>query len=284
MVHQALFPADRAYPRMTYGFDGVTVAFDGQIALKEIDLDIEPGQVTVVIGADGAGKTTTARTMVGLLDPLSGTVHRPPDIGYQPEASGAWSDLTVGENLSLVATAHRLREAEQRKRALLEATNLTAAADRLAENLSGGMRQKLAVAMAMLAQPSLIVLDEPTTGLDPMSRAELWRLLSMAAGEGAAVLITTAYLNEAERASQVLVLDDGATLASGTASQIRASFPGTVSISESRPATGHSWRRGRNWRVWSPEGSPPSEGVVVEPDLADVVTLAALTKKEGAPS
>ncbi|MGH8914153.1 MAG: ABC transporter ATP-binding protein [Acidimicrobiia bacterium] len=266
---------------MSYGFDSVTVRFGESKALDEVDLTAEKGAVTAVIGADGAGKTTTARTLVGLLNPSAGAVRRPdPDsIGYQPEAAGTWRDLTVAENLSFVARANGLAVGSERYQKLLAVTGLVEAVDRLAGALSGGMRQKLAVAMAMLPRPEMTVLDEPTTGLDPVSRAEVWRLLARAAGEDTAVVVTTTYLNEAERASHVVVLDAGRVLAAGTADTIRASFPGALGLSRSRPRGALSWRRGNMWRVWGPDGRVRSGTRAIEPDLEDVVTAAALSQR-----
>jgi ABC-2 type transport system ATP-binding protein len=133
--------------------------------------------------------------------------------------------------------------------------------------------------MAMLPRPEMTVLDEPTTGLDPMSRAEVWRLLARAAGEGTAVLATTTYLNEAERASHVVVLDNGRVLAAGTAQSIRASFRGLLGVSGTRPHGASAWRRGNLWRVWAPDGPLPSGAQLVAPDLEDVVIAAALARR-----
>lgn len=268
---------------MTFGFESVTVAIGAEVALEDVDIVVEPRRVTAVIGADGAGKTTTARTLVGLITPSTGRVSRPADglIGYQPEAAGTWADLTVTENLEFVAAANEIPSDDGRMRDLITVTGLGDAADRLAGALSGGMRQKLAVAMAMLPRPRLTVLDEPTTGLDPLSRAEVWRLIARAAGEGAAVLVTTTYLNEAERASHVVVLDEGRVLASGTAASIRASFPGTVGLMSSRPDNLPVWRRGNQWRVWSRNGPLPDSALAVDPDLEDVVTAAAMKEWVG---
>ncbi len=263
---------------MSFGFESVTIAIGAETALEQVDLVVEPGRVTAVIGADGAGKTTPARTLVGLITPSGGRVNRPADglIGYQPEAAGTWEDLTVTENLEFVAAANEIPANDGRLSDLINVTGLGEAADRLAGALSGGMRQKLAVAMAMLPRPLLTVLDEPTTGLDPPSRAEVWRLIARAAGEGAAVLVTTTYLNEAERASHVVVLDEGRVLASGTAETIRASFPGTIGLMSSRPDDLPGWRRGNQWRVWSRNGPLPDSALAVAPDLEDVVTAAAM--------
>jgi ABC-2 type transport system ATP-binding protein len=268
---------------VSFGLVRATVVLDGKMALDTIDLEVAPGEITAVIGADGAGKTTVARVMAGLLDLDVGTVRRPDhdSIGYQPEAGGTWSDLSVTENLSFVAAAHGLGQASGRLNELLAVTALQPAADRLTGALSGGMRQKLAVAMAMLARPELTVLDEPTTGLDPVSRGELWGLIARVAGEGAAVLVTTSYLNEAERASRVVVLDDGHVLASGSADSIRASFPGQLGLAGAAPKGDFpSWRRGNTWRVWAREGGIPEGARAVAPDLSDVVIAAALARRD----
>ncbi len=267
---------------MSFGFDSVTVMEGDVRALDHVDLEVEPGQVTAVIGADGAGKTTTARTLVGLVTADEGTVRRPPHgaIGYQPEAAGTWADLTVAENLAFVAAANDMSDDTERRDEILAFTALGGAVDRLAGDLSGGMRQKLAVAMAMLPRPRLTVLDEPTTGLDPLSRADLWRLLARTAAEGTAVLVTTTYLDEAERASNVVVLEEGRVLASGDVARIRASFPGDMASMTNRPESLPSWRRGNVWRVWARDGLIPEGARRVLPDLEDVVTAAALASEQ----
>jgi ABC-2 type transport system ATP-binding protein len=267
------------------GLLDVTLTLDGVPALRDVTIELPAGRTTAVIGGDGAGKTTTARTLVGLIQPERGRVVRPDrvEIGYQPEAAGTWPDMTVTENLAFVARSHRLGSTGQaRIDELVEVTRLGDARRRLAADLSGGMRQKLAVAMAMLARPRLLVLDEPTTGLDPLSRLELWRLVTHAAGEGAAVLVTTTYLDEAERAGAVVVLDEGAVLATGTAASIRAGLDGTVVESTARPTGARAaWRRGDRWHGWWPPGEQPRDGDGLEriaPDLTDVVTVAAMRR------
>lgn len=262
-----------------FGLSQVGLSFPRARALDSVDVPVIPGDITALIGADGAGKTSACRVLVGLIQPDSGQVRRPSRqrLGYQPEAAGTWAELTVKENMDFVARAHRLSD-RQRSPYLLEVAGLTGAVDREAGKLSGGMRQKLAVVMAILPRPELVVLDEPTTGLDPVSRAELWRLLLRTAAEGTAVLATTSYLDEAERADRVVVLDRGAVVAAGTADSIRASFQGTITVVSERPVGGFAWRRGRSWRVWSPDGS--GGGRAVDPDLEDVVTLAAFTRRE----
>jgi ABC-2 type transport system ATP-binding protein len=271
---------------MSWGVDRVTVRFDDQMALDGITLEAPAGSVTGVVGGDGAGKTTLLRCLVGALAPTDGEVRRPQKtgIGYLPSSSGTYPDLSVQENLAFTATTYGVPAAEldERIAPYLERTGLAEARDRLAGQLSGGMRQKLGVIRAMVHRPELLVLDEPTTGVDPVSRADLWWLIARAAAEGAAVVLATAYLDEAERASHLLALDAGRRLAEGTADQIAAAVPGSIVLVERRPdgeAGRRTWRRGARWRVWIPVGAPPVDGVRQTPDLHDAVTVAALARE-----
>lgn len=262
---------------MSWGVADVSVVFGGDTALDEVSIALEPGEIAVVIGGDGAGKTTLCRTIVGLNDVTAGQVSRPVRTGFQPETSGVWVDLTVVENLEFVARGYALAPAHARARIeeLLTATDLVAAKNRLGRHLSGGMRQRLGVAMAVLSEPELLVLDEPTTGLDPISRLELWSFINRSAREGRAVLVTSTYVDEASRGEQVLALEDGRMLASGTVADVLAAMPGRLyQASHKHGAT--SWHRGDAWRVWSPDGSPIPGLSEIAPDLADVVTVAAL--------
>jgi ABC-type multidrug transport system ATPase subunit len=274
---------------MTYGVDELTVRFGEYAALDRVSLDVVAGQVTCVVGGDGSGKTTLLRVLAGAQAPSGGTVRRPGalQIGYLASSTGTYPDLTVEENLFFAATAYGLpaREVANRVRMYLERTGLATARRRLAGNLSGGMRHKLGVIQAMLHGPELLILDEPTTGVDPVSRADLWWLIARAAAAGAAVVLSTTYLDEAERAVQVLVLDAGRVLATGTPEEITAAVPGTIRAVAKRPSgadAAHAWRRGASWRVWDPdrqaaglvEGKSPDG--VVRPDLQDAVTVAAL--------
>lgn len=265
---------------MSWGLDVVRVVFGETVALDGVSLDVSPGHIVVVVGGDGAGKTTLSRTLVGLTAISSGRVRRSDRTGYQPESSGVWNDLTVMENLEFVAGAYDLGPDRARSRIdqLLAVTDLGPAADRLGRHLSGGMRQKLGVAMAVLSDPELLVLDEPSTGLDPLSRVELWSFIGLAAREGRAVVVTSAYVDEAARAETVLALDDGSVLASGTVTEVIAAMPGAVYESP-QPTGANSWRRGRTWRVWSRDGSAPPDADLTSPDLADVVTVAALARE-----
>jgi ABC-type multidrug transport system ATPase subunit len=213
----------------SWGVDGLTVRFGDRLALDGVSLEAEAGAVTAVVGGDGAGKTTLLRALVGLAPVSGGRVRRPPTaaLGYLSSPVGVYHDLTVDENLAFAAEAYGVRGdllAERRER-LLDEAGLTAAHGRLAGRLSGGMRQKLAFATAMVHTPELLVLDEPTTGVDPVSRLEFWRLLTAAAAAGAAVVFSTTYLDEAARAARVLVLDDGRAVAAGAPAEVLPSLP-----------------------------------------------------------
>ncbi len=268
---------------MSWGAFDVTVSYGGLPALSGVTLPIPAGEVTAVVGGDGAGKTTLLRAMAGAIAPTSGRVERPDtrDIGFVPTATGTFRDLTVAENLEFVAGAYGVRGQafEQRRRMLLDATGLHDATDRLASRLTGGMRQKLAFAMAMLHQPALLVLDEPTTGVDPVSRVDLWRLIAQTAARGTAVVLSTTYIDEAERASNVLVLDASHTLLFGSPDEVIAAAPGSIVTVDAPTNRARAWRRGRTWREWRPDspGRDDRPGQREAPrDLEDTVVAAAL--------
>ena len=203
-----------------WGTEEACVRYGDKLALDHVTFRAVPGRVSAVVGGDGAGRTTLLRCLAGALAVSSGQVRRPapPRIGYLSAGSGTYPDLSVDENLAFRATAYRLPAGVARERSgeLLERAGLASARGRLAGQLSGGMRQKLGVIAAMLPRPDLLVLDEPTTGVDPVSRADLWWLIAQAAANGAAVVFATSYLDEAERALDVLALGGGRELASGT--------------------------------------------------------------------
>ena len=275
-------PAGGDRPATQWGAEAVSVSFGARCALEQVTVGAPPGQVTAVVGGDGAGKTTLLRCVSGALAPSGGAVRRPSAqrIGYLPPSTGVYDDLSVAENLEFRSAVFGITGAAVGRQVgeYLERTGLAAARDRLAGQLSGGMRRKLGVIAAMLPEPELLVLDEPTTGVDPVSRADLWWLIARAAAGGAAVLMSTTYLDEAARAAHVLVLDAGRTLAAGTPAEIVASVPGTIAVVPGRPddteERRRAWRRAGTWRVWHPPGVPASEPV--PPDLQDAVCVAAL--------
>ena len=275
-----------------WGTEDVCVRYGSTLALDHVWFRAEPGQVSVVVGGDGAGRTTLLRCLAGALAPTSGRVRRPAPLetGYLSAGSGTYPDLSVAENLAFRATAYRIppQTARQRSAELLTRAGLDKVTGRLAGQLSGGMRQKLGVIAAMLHRPDLLVLDEPTTGVDPVSRAGLWLLIARAAADGAAVVLATSYLDEAERAHHVLVLDAGSELASGTADQIVAAMRGTLTVADTRPAGEagrRAWRREGRWRIWDPGADGGNDRDTdrghgaVRPDLQDAVTVAALARE-----
>jgi ABC-2 type transport system ATP-binding protein len=276
-----------------WGADGLCVSFGSLRALDRVRVEAVPGQVTAVVGGDGAGKTTLLRCVAGALAATAGTVRRPQArrIGYLPPSTGLYDDLSVAENLRFRSAVYKTAAAGREAGEYLERTGLAPVRDRLAGQLSGGMRRKLGVIAALLPGPDLLVLDEPTTGVDPVSRADLWWLIARAAAGGAAVLMSTTYLDEAARAALVLVLDAGRALAAGTPAEITASVPGTIAVGPARPddedERRRSWRRAGAWRIWLPPGpagpaAGPAAGpprALVTPDLQDAVCVAALRRE-----
>jgi ABC-2 type transport system ATP-binding protein len=201
---------------------------------------VERGEMFGLIGADGAGKTTAIRLMCGLLHADGGTVrvlgHDPVrehravtnQVGYLSQRFSLYGDLTIDENIAFFAEIHGVRDFHRRRDQLLAMTQLTPFRKRLADRLSGGMKQKLALACTLVHEPELIVLDEPTTGVDPVSRREFWKLLSEFLSHGITVLMSTPYLDEAERCSRVALLHQGRVLASDEPMLLRGLMPGRM--------------------------------------------------------
>jgi ABC-2 type transport system ATP-binding protein len=270
---------------MTWGLEDASVRFGSRTALDNLNLRVEPSTVSIVVGGDGAGKSTLLRAMVGLVRLSSGVARRPgkKEIGYIPATAGLYVDLTVDENVAFSAGAYGVRGPELARRSteLLERIGLVNARTRLGGQLSGGMQRKLAVGMALLHRPAMLVLDEPTTGVDPVSRAELWRLISGAAAAGSAVVVATTYVDEAHRASTVVLLEQGRSIAIGSPSDIIASVPGKLGVVRStEQPRGLSWRWGTTWRVWAPSLDLPTGAESLQPDFEDAVMIAALADEQ----
>ncbi len=271
-----------------WGAEKITVRFGRHesAALAAVSAAIPVGEVTALVGGDGAGKSTLLRALLGRV-PVSGgriTMPAPEHIGYQPSSSGVWRTLSVDENLDFVGSAYGMapRLLQERKAELLSRAGLVEARDRLGGQLSGGMRQKLGFCLAMLPQPQVLLLDEPSTGVDPVSRVELWRLIAESATGGTAVCLTTTYLDEAERAATVIALDAGHTLAAGTPDEILAGVPGNVTVSTARPAGAagaRTWRRGTAFHTWTPPGAQTSPGEPSALDLEDAIIALTLARE-----
>lgn len=258
---------------MGWSVRNINAHYGDKISLTDVTLEIEPGQIHGVIGGDGSGKSTLLKVLVGLDVGQTGTVELPSAdrISFVPSAGGIFGDLTVDENVEFVAAAYNLNSWKGRAGELLERADLNKFATRISGRMSGGQRRKLAGCMALLPSPDLLVLDEVTTGVDPVSRMELWRLIAGAAATGTAVVVATTYLDEAERMGTVLLLHDGHTLGSGTPAAVTASTPGSIQnvTFPSDPET--AWRKGRKWRQWLPAGEH-SQQVSLE-DAAIILEL-----------
>jgi ABC-2 type transport system ATP-binding protein len=221
-------------------FDGVTKLYGAVRALDAVSFPVVHGQMFGLIGPDGAGKTTTIRLACGLLHADAGRVHvlgRDPvrehrqvtqSVGYLSQRFSLYGDLSIDENIAFFAEIHGLRRYEARRNRLLELTQLRPFRERLADRLSGGMKQKLALACTLVHEPRVILLDEPTTGVDPVSRREFWKLLSEFLEQGITILVSTPYLDEAERCARVALLHEGRVLALDTPDALRASLPGRI--------------------------------------------------------
>lgn len=203
----------------------------GAQAVRGLTLALEPGDLVGLIGPDGAGKTTTFRMLMGLQAPTGGTLNlRVPraQLSYVPQTFSLAPELTVEENLRFQARLYGMTDAEPRIRELLASVELDPFAQRLSGALSGGMKQKLALCNALLPRPRLLLLDEPTTGVDPVSRRAFWSLLHDIHEDGVAVLFSTPYMDEAEYALRLLLMDQGSILAEGTLESLRADMGGVV--------------------------------------------------------
>lgn len=273
---------------MNYSVRSATVRFGSTLALDDVTVEVPAGSVVAVVGGDGAGKSTLLRALAGEVRLESGTVEAPPRqrLGYLPASSGSWAALTVTQNIDFVAGIYGLAgdELTARRAELLDRASLTPAAGRLAAQLSGGMRRKLGFVMAIVHRPSLLILDEPSTGVDPVSRIDLWRLVSEAAASGTAVLMSTTYLDEAERAAHLVVLDSGRVLVQGSYDQVRAGFPGVVTQTSEPVREEWAWRRGRLRHEYWPGADPPPGATLAEPDLQDILIALSLARRHMVPS
>lgn len=219
-------------------FTSVEKRFGDTTALAGLSFDVARGEMFGLIGPDGAGKTTAIRLLCGLLHPDAGSV-RVLDadpvrqhavvtrrVGYLSQRFTLYGDLTVDENIEFFAEIHDVRSFRPRREQLLEMTRLTPFRRRLADRLSGGMKQKLALACTLVHQPDLVVLDEPTTGVDPVSRREFWKLLSEFLARGVTIVMSTPYLDEAERCTRVALMHEGQVLAADQPGRLRAQLSG----------------------------------------------------------
>jgi len=221
---------------------GLSKSFPGVHAVDRLSFDVAVGEIFGLVGPDGAGKTTTLRMLAGVLAPDEGTavvagcdVVREPEkvkhhISYMPQHFGLYEDLTVQENIRFYADLFGVRRAAREERAahLLQAAGMREFRARLAGKLSGGMKQKLGLVCALIHTPKVILLDEPTTGVDPVSRRDFWRILYSLLAEGVTILTSTAYLDEAERCNRVALLHQGRLLFCDAPGRLKTQLAGAV--------------------------------------------------------
>ncbi len=264
--------------------DGVTRRFGPVTAVDDVSLEVRAGEVVGLIGANGAGKTTLIRMLLGLLEPHAGRVllaGGPPSrrtrrrVGYVPQGLGLWPDLTVAEHLGLAAAAYgtgaRSPDDEEVDRA----------ADRLVAHLPLGLRRRVAFEVALAHRPDVLVLDEPTSGVDALARARLWEVIGRTARDGAGVLVSTHHLDEASRCDRIALLADGRLIAGGSTDELT---DGRTAVRVVTPRWQAAWTRleeaglpvlpaGRALRI--PGADPGQVAELVADDEAEVVTVPA---------
>lgn len=234
--------------------ESLTKSFDGLTAVEALTLTVDEGEIFGLVGPDGAGKTTTMRLLTSIMEPSAGeawvnghhTVQEAEalkeGIGYMSQRFGLYSDLTVMENVDFYADIYEVPKKGRPEKIdrLLAFSNLTPFKKRRAGNLSGGMKQKLGLACALIHTPKVLFLDEPTNGVDPVSRRDFWRILYQLLREKVTIFVSTAYLDEAERCNRLALIHQGKLLAVGTPDEVKQLMRGTlleIRTNEPRRAT-----------------------------------------------
>jgi ABC-2 type transport system ATP-binding protein len=255
--------------------DKVTKRYGAVTAVDGIGFDVAAAEMFGLIGPDGAGKTTTIRLMGGLLKPDSGSIRvlgRDPvaehraitgEVGYLSQRFSLYGDLTIDENIAFFAEIHGVRNFGPARDRLLDMTQLTPFRTRRADRLSGGMKQKLALACTLVHEPRILLLDEPTTGVDPVSRREFWKLLAEFLARGLTIVMATPYLDEAERCARVALLHEGHLLALDEPSRLTDTLAGQILevVVDPRPGSPVTHRGG---------SGPPIDVLARVPGVADV--------------
>src|SRR3984957_17089300 len=296
--------------------ENLTRRFGDLTAVDQLNLDVEAGEIFALVGPDGAGKTTTMRLLCGLMDPTEGKVvvaghdvtreldQMKDQIGYMAQRFGLYTDLTVQENMDFYSDLFGItgRERDEMGGRLLQMTRMEPFRKRPAGKLSGGMKQKLALMCTLLHKPRILFLDEPTNGVDPVSRRDFWAILYQLVQDGLTVFVTTAYLDEAERANRVGFMDRGRMIRCDTPAALKrgleedvyliraADSRKTVEILEQQPGvltvqpTGADLHLFLDSKITSPEkliASTPFDFKKIEPSLEDI--FIALIRKDEVP-
>jgi len=293
---------------------GLTRRFGALTAVDHLDLEVQAGEIFALVGPDGAGKTTTMRLLCGLMNPTEGKaivvghdVSKEPDavkdqIGYMAQRFGLYGDLTVNENMAFYADLFGIigREREELSSRLLQMTRMEPFRKRQAGKLSGGMKQKLALMCTLLHKPRVLFLDEPTNGVDPVSRRDFWAILYQLIGEGLTVVVSTAYLDEAERANRVGLMHQGKLIRCDSPAALKESLEETCyrvhfphpdearPLLERQPSVLGVYHAGIEYHLFVNEKVTPVENLLkvtpftyqrITPSLEDV--FIALVRKEG---
>ncbi|WP_099159443.1 ABC transporter ATP-binding protein [Virgibacillus ndiopensis] len=221
--------------------NSIQQSFKDETVIKNVDLAIPQGQLFGLLGPSGSGKTTLVKIIIGLLNPTKGTVHidnqKMPslklmqEIGYMAQSDALYSELTAKENLYFFASIYGIPKKQQKQRVqeVAEIVDLTAHLDKTLEHYSGGMKRRMSLAVALLHQPKLLILDEPTVGIDPVLRASIWQDLKKLQKQGTTIIVTTHVMDEAEKCDNLAMLRDGYVIAQGSPDQlIEKSRTGTL--------------------------------------------------------
>lgn len=272
---------------MSITLNHVSVHYGEKQALTNCTTTLETGKVTVIVGGDGAGKSTLLKILARYIRPSSGSIEgltEARNIGYQSADSGTWANLSVASNMNFVGNVFGM-DAKLKKRRIHELTQEAHLPNmsQSARDLSGGMRQKLGCIMASLHEPGLLLLDEPTTGVDPVSREELWELIDAQAQQGRTVIVATTYIEEAARGSSMILLDHGAIVAQGNARTVIANTPGMLLSTTMRKLNTHetvhlsmpTWRRGNTQYMWvkQPPITIPQEYTTAQMDIENACII-----------
>ncbi|MBS4196173.1 ABC transporter ATP-binding protein [Lederbergia citri] len=223
--------------------DSVSKSFGNKVVLNKIDLTVEPGQIYGLIGPSGSGKTTLVKIIVGMDRPTEGNVHvlgtavpnlnLLQEMGYMAQADALYSDLTGEENLAFFASLFKLKKSMKKERIAYaaELVNLTSHLKKKVRDYSGGMKRRLSLAVALIQDPQVLILDEPTVGIDPELRQSIWAELRYLKEKGKTILITTHVMDEAEKCDQLAMVRDGEIITSGSPSELREKY-GITSLEE----------------------------------------------------